>query len=287
MDKVWSELQVFWVNAVERLTINDVIDIIIVAVVMYNVLILTRETRANQVMKGVGIVIVAYWISAVFELQAFQWIMSYIMDAGAIVLVVLFQPEIRRALEKIGRRTGLFVEKNHSQDNADQVEKMIEEIIRCMENLSRRKVGALIVVENKTALGDVIETGNMLDSVVSAALLENIFEPNTPLHDGALVIRGTRIVAAGCFLQLTEDNSLSKQLGTRHRAAIGVTEQSDATSLIVSEETGIMSMARGGKLTRHMDAATLRQALQEIYTPDKDPVTGGVTTILNRWRGKK
>lgn len=286
MDKLWSELQVFWVNAVERLTINDVIDIFIVAVVLYNVLILTKETRANQVMKGVGIVIVAYWVSAVFELQAFQWIMSYIMDAGAIVLVVLFQPEIRSALEKIGRRTGLFVDKNHHYENFDEADKMIEEIIRCMENLSRRKVGALIVVENKTALGDVIETGNLLDSVVSAALLENIFEPNTPLHDGALVIRGTRIVAAGCFLQLTEDNSLSKQLGTRHRAAIGVTEQSDATSLIVSEETGIMSMARGGKLTRHMDAATLRQALHEIYDPEKDPVTG-VATILNRWRGKK
>ena len=286
MDILWSELQVFWTNAIERLTINDIIDIAIVAVVVYNILILTKETRANQVMKGVGIVILAYWVSTIFELQAFQWIMNYIMDAGAIVLVVLFQPEIRRALEKIGRRTGLIVEKNHHQDNADAEDKMIEEIIRCMENLSRRKVGALIVVENKTALGDVIETGNLLDSVVSAALLENIFEPHTPLPDGATVIRGTRIVAAGCFLQLTEDNSLSKQLGTRHRAAIGVTEQSDATSLIVSEETGIMSMARAGKLTRHMDAASLRKALHEIYDHDKEPVTG-VGTILNRWRAKK
>ena len=286
MDILWSELQVFWMNAIERLTINDIIDIAIVAVVVYNILKLTRETRANQVMKGVGIFILAYWVSTVFELQAFQWIMKYIMDAGAIVLVVLFQPEIRRALERIGRRTGLIVEKNHHQENADAVDKMIEEIIRCMENLSKRKVGALIVVENKTALGDVIETGNMLDAVVSAALLENIFEPNTPLHDGATVIRGTRIVAAGCFLQLTEDNSLSKQLGTRHRAAIGVTEQSDATSLIVSEETGIMSMARAGKLTRHLDAASLRKALHQIYDPEKEPVTG-VGTILNRWRVKK
>ena len=118
-------------------------------------------------------------------------------------------------------------------------------------------------------------------------VLENIFEPNTPLHDGALIIRGTRIVAAGCFLQLTEENSISKQLGTRHRAAIGVTEQTDATSLIVSEETGIMSMARSGKLTRHMDAQSLRTVLHEIYDPEKDTVTGVITPMINRWRGKK
>ena len=287
MDRVWSELQVFWANAVERLTINDIIDVVIVAVMLYNVLLLTKETRANQVLKGVGFIIVAYWISEVFKLQAFNWIMGYIMDAGAVVLVVLFQPELRRALEKIGRKTGLVDRVHHQTANIDQVDQMIEEIIRAMENLSRRKVGALIVVENKTALGDVIETGNMLDSIVSAALLENIFEPNTPLHDGALVIKGTRIVAAGCFLQLTEENSISKQLGTRHRAAIGVTEQTDATSLIVSEETGIMSMARSGKLTRHMDAQSLRAVLHEIYDPEKAPVTGVITPMLNRWRGKK
>lgn len=287
MNRVWSELQVFWANAVERLTINDIIDIVIVAVMLYNVLLLTKETRASQVLKGVGFIIVAYWVSELFKLQAFNWIMGYIMDAGAVVLVVLFQPELRRALEKIGRKTGLVDRVHHQAANSDESDRMIEEIIRAMENLSRRKVGALIVVENKTALGDVIETGNMLDSIVSAALLENIFEPNTPLHDGALVIKGTRIVAAGCFLQLTEENSISKQLGTRHRAAIGVTEQTDATSLIVSEETGIMSMARGGKLVRHMDAQSLRTALHEIYDPEKAPVSGVITPMLNRWRSRK
>ena len=286
MERIWSELQVFWANAVERLTINDVIDILIVAVMLYNLLLLTRETRANQVLKGVGIIVVVYWVSELLKLQALHWVMGYIMEAGAVVLVVLFQPELRRALEKIGRKTGLM-DMVHHQENADEIDRMIEEIIRAMENLSRRKVGALIVVEHKTALGDVIETGNMLDSIVSAALLENIFEPNTPLHDGALIIRGTRIVAAGCFLQLTEENSISKQLGTRHRAAIGVTEQTDATSLIVSEETGIMSMARGGKLTRHMDAQSLRTVLHEIYDPEKDTVTGVITPMINRWRGKK
>ncbi|MGI5884325.1 MAG: diadenylate cyclase CdaA [Candidatus Spyradocola sp.] len=286
MDRVLTEIQVLWANTMEKLTINDIIDILIVAFMIYNVLQLTRETRANQVLKGVGIILVAYWISDIARLQAFHWIMNYIMDAGAVVLVVLFQPELRRALEKIGRRTGL-VDKMHHQNDVDEVDRMIEEIIRCMEDLSKRKVGVLIVVEHKTALGDIIETGNPIDSIVSAPLLENIFEPNTPLHDGATVIRGTRIVAAGCFLPLTEENSISKQLGTRHRAAIGVTENTDATSLVVSEETGTMSMARGGKLTRHMDAEAIRTVLHGIYDPEKESVTGVLSPVLSKWRSKK
>ena len=286
MDRVLTEIQVLWANTMEKLTINDIIDILIVAFMIYNVLQLTRETRANQVLKGVGIILVAYWISDIARLQAFHWIMNYIMDAGAVVLVVLFQPELRRALEKIGRRTGL-VDKMHHPNDVDEVDRMIEEIIRCMEDLSKRKVGVLIVVEHKTALGDIIETGNPIDSIVSAPLLENIFEPNTPLHDGATVIRGTLIVAAGCFLPLTEENSISKQLGTRHRAAIGVTENTDATSLVVSEETGTMSMARGGKLTRHMDAEAIRTVLHGIYDPEKESVTGVLSPVLSKWRSKK
>ena len=278
-------MQVLWANTVERLTVNDLIDILIVTFMIYNLLLLTRETKANQVIKGVGILFLAYWISDLLELQAFNWIMKYIMDAGAVVLVVLFQPELRRALEKIGRKTGL-IDKTHQAD-PDEVERMVGEIVRAMENLSRRKVGALIVIEHNTPLGDIIETGIRIDSIVSAPLLEQIFEPNTPLHDGALIIRGTRIVAAGCFLPLTEENSISKQLGTRHRAGIGVTENTDATTLIVSEETGTMSMARGGKLTRHLDADAIRTVLHGIYDPDKAPVTGVISPMLNKWRSRK
>ena len=285
MSRLWTEMQVLWANTVERLTVNDLIDILIVTFMIYNLLLLTRETKANQVIKGVGILFLAYWISDLLELQAFNWIMKYIMDAGAVVLVVLFQPELRRALEKIGRKTGL-IDKTHQAD-PDEVERMVGEIVRAMENLSRRKVGALIVIEHKTPLGDIIETGNPIDSIVSAPLLEQIFEPNTPLHDGALIIRGTRIVAAGCFLPLTEENSISKQLGTRHRAGIGVTENTDATTLIVSEEMGTMSMARGGKLTRHLDADAIRTVLHGIYDPDKAPVTGVISPMLNKWRSRK
>ena len=286
MDRLLTEIQVLWANTMERLTINDLFDILIVTFMIYNLLLLTRETRANQVLKGVGIIILAYFVSDLLSLQAFNWILRYIMDAGAVVLVVLFQPELRRALEKIGRRTGL-VDKMHHQTDSDEIDRMIEEIIRCMEDLSRRKVGVLIVVEHKTALGDIIETGNPIDSIVSAPQLENIFEPNTPLHDGATVIRGTRIVAAGCFLPLTEENSISKQLGTRHRAAIGVTENTDALSLVVSEETGTMSMARGGKLTRHLDAEAIRTVLHGIYDPEKETVSGVLTPVLSKWRSRK
>ena len=286
MDRLLTEIQVLWANTMERLTINDLFDILIVTFMIYNLLLLTRETRANQVLKGVGIIILAYFVSDLLSLQAFNWILRYIMDAGAVVLVVLFQPELRRALEKIGRRTGL-VDKMHHQTDSDEIDRMIEEIIRCMQDLSRRKVGVLIVVEHKTALGDIIETGNPIDSIVSAPLLENIFEPNTPLHDGATVIRGTRIVAAGCFLPLTEENSISKQLGTRHRAAIGVTENTDALSLVVSEETGTMSMARGGKLTRHLDDEAIRTVLHGIYDPEKETVSGVLTPVLSKWRSRK
>ena len=283
MDRLLTEIQVLWANTMERLTINDIIDILIVAFMIYNLLQLTRETRANQVLKGVGIIIVAYFLSGVFRLQAFNWLLRYIMDAGAVVLVVLFQPELRRALEKIGRRTGL-VDKMHHQTDADEVNRMIEEIIRCMEDLSKRKVGVLIVVEHKTALGDIIETGNPIDSIVSAPLLENIFEPNTPLHDGATILRGSTVVAAGCFLPLSDNNTISRQLGTRHRAAIGISETTDAIVLIVSEETGIMSMARGGRLTRHLDTKSLREILEGIYA---QPHTHRLASLLGRKRGKE
>lgn len=285
MARILTELQVFWANAIERLTISDLVDIAIVTVIIFKLLQLTRETRAMQVLKGVGIILVASWLSSFFKLSAINWLTNLIVDAGVIVLVILFQPELRRALEKIGRGTGRM-ELIKKQNEPNETDKMIEEIIKAMENLSRRKVGALIVVEHKTPLGDYIETGNPVDSLVTCPLLENIFEPNTPLHDGALIVRGTRIVAAGCFLQLTEENSISKQLGTRHRAGIGVTENTDCISLIVSEETGVMSMARGGKLTRYMDAQAIRTVLHELYDGERLPVTSVLQPVFKHWRDK-
>lgn len=285
MQRFIAELQVFWANVVEPITGFDVIDIIIVAILVYNLLLLTRETRANQVLKGVGMAFIAYWLSDLLGFTAIKWILGYLMDAGAIVIVVVFQPEIRRALEKIGRRTKI----DHAPDAETQVEldAMVEEVVRACVHLAKRKVGALIVMEHKTGLADIIETGTILDGRVSAALLENIFEPNTPLHDGAVVIRRTRIVAAGCFLPLTEEDTISKQLGTRHRAGLGVTENADCVTIIVSEETGVISIAKGGHLSRHLDGDALRRVLSEIYEPVSDNSLLSYVPVIRKWRAKK
>jgi uncharacterized protein (TIGR00159 family) len=165
---------------------------------------------------------------------------------------------------------GTYAVRATEQEEAEQVEKPVTEIVRAMNNMARKKIGALIVIERVTGLGDVIETGTRVDAEISAPLIENIFEPNTPLHDGAMIIRNRRINAAACILPLSSDPSISKELGTRHRAAIGITETTDAVSLIVSEETGIISMAREGRLTRHLDARSLNILLTELFTPERN-----------------
>ena len=225
-------------------------------------------------MKGLLLLLVLVGVSNLVGLTALNWLLTAVLNNGPIVLVILFQPEIRKALEQIGRGARIDMKRD---DASQEAGKMIDEIIRCMLNLSRRRVGALIVFEGKTGLQDVIESGIALDSQISAGLLENIFEPNTPLHDGAVVIRGNRIMSAASFLTLT-DASISHDLGTRHRAALGVSETTDATVLVVSEETGIISMARGGKLMRHLDQKALRTILEGMYMPQRK----GIGKLFNR-----
>lgn len=254
-----------WTYIVDgSLAFGDIADIAIITFVIYQLMKLTKDTRASQVLKGFAVILFAYWLSTALRLATISWLLDVMVKQSAIVLVVLFQPEIRRALEQIGRG-GMLEKTFRASEDSENAAKLIEEITRALLNLSKRKVGALIVVERKTGLNDVLETGTRIDAVVSAELLENIFEPNTPLHDGALVVRGDRVAAAGCFLQLTEDLELSKELGTRHRAAIGITESTDALSLIVSEETGIISVAQQGKLTRYLDARQLKELLRGVY----------------------
>ena len=224
-------------------------------------IMLTRDTRASEVLKGFLLLVGASLLSSLLGLTALTWVLKQILSNGALVLVVLFQPEIRRVLEQLGRGAKM----EHFQSDGEENQRIISEITQCLTSLSRRRVGALIVFERRTGLKDVMETGTRLDSTISAPLLENIFEPNTPLHDGAVIIRGTRIVSAACVLTLSESSAISRDLGTRHRAALGVSETTDATVLIVSEETGIISMARGGRLTRHLDAEGLRKILTGMY----------------------
>ena len=263
---LWENLEVYLWNILHRPGLADIADILVVAAIIYKLLMLTRDTRGSAVLKGLLLLLVLVGVSNLVGLTALNWLLTAVLNNGPIVLVILFQPEIRKALEQIGRGARIDMKRD---DASQEAGKMIDEIIRCMLNLSRRRVGALIVFEGKTGLQDVIESGIALDSQISAGLLENIFEPNTPLHDGAVVIRGKRIMSAACILTLTEAAGVSHDLGTRHRAALGVSETTDAVALIVSEETGIISVARGGKLTRHLDAKALRALLEEMYMKNR------------------
>lgn len=262
MTSLWNTIQTTLWNVFHRPGISDIADILIVAVILYELLMLTRQTRGSAVLKGLVLLLLATWFSELLGFTALNWLLMSVINNGALVLVILFQPELRKALEQIGR--GAMLE--HRDNDGEESKRIVDEIIQCLIDLSRRRVGALIVFEQKTGLKDVIETGTAIDARISAPLLENIFEPNTPLHDGAVVIRGTRVMAGACILTLTEGRGISRELGTRHRAAIGVSETTDAIVLIVSEETGIISMARGGRLTRHLDAASLREVLEGMYS---------------------
>ncbi len=281
MTALWDTIQTALWNVFHRPGLSDIIDILIVTVIIYFLLMMTRQTRASAVLKGLVVLLIATFVSDLLGLTALNWLLMSVVNNGAVVLVILFQPEIRKALEQLGR--GAVRENSHAGEGEDQA-RIIDEIIQCMTDLSRRRVGALIVFEQKTGLKDVIETGTAVDARISAPLLENIFEPNTPLHDGAVVIRGTRVVAGACILTLTEGRGISRELGTRHRAAIGISETTDAVVLIVSEETGIMSMARGGRLTRHLDTKSLREILEGIYA---QPHTHRLASLLGRKRGKE
>ena len=250
---------------------HNMIDVLILTVFIYQIIKLVMHTRSNSLLKGIGIVLVMAWLSSALHLSAVSWLLTQIISMGLLFIVILFQPEFRRGLEQIGRSKLIrrFLGLPGKQQPAERVEAPVAEIVRAMSSMARKKVGALIIIERHTGLGDVIETGTRVDAEISAPLIENIFEPNTPLHDGAMVIRNRRIEAAACILPLSEDPTISRDLGTRHRAAIGITETTDAVSLIVSEETGIISMAREGRLTRHLDGRSLTILLTELFTPDR------------------
>lgn len=248
---------------------RTILDIVIMAVLIYHGLKLVLRTRANSVFKGIGVVLVVAWIANILQISTLNWLMQQVVNTGALVLVILFQPELRRVLEQLGRSNlPSHVLAGSRRQHSAQSEARVSEIVKALNSMSRKRIGALIVIERKTALGDIIESGTVVDAEISAPLIENIFEPNTPLHDGAMIVRNERITAAACILQLTNDITISRELGTRHRAAIGITETTDAVVLIVSEETGIISMAREGRLTRHLDTKSLTILLRELFVPD-------------------
>ena len=262
-----------------RITINDIVDISIVAYIFYKIFMFIKDTRAEQVLKGILFLLVATQLSETFKLHTLYWILVKSLEIGVLAAVIIFQPELRAGLEHIGRTQLNFFIKNGPNASEEAKDKTIEEIVESLYSLSRQKIGALIIMERQTKIGEIINTGTSIDGEVSRQLLINIFIPNTPLHDGAVVIRDSQVKAAACFLPLTESKDLSKDLGTRHRAAIGVSEVSDCISLIVSEETGDVSIAKAGKLYRNISKDRMTNILRsnlKIKSEEKSFFKGGI-----------
>lgn len=256
--------------------IIDFIDIIIVAVIFYKLMMLIKETRAEQLIKGLIVLLVVLNISKFLEMHMVHFILENTMTVGVIALLVVFQPELRRALEYIGRTKWLSV--SISEVIKEEMLQNIEEIVSATTLLSRAKTGALMVLERKTGLNEIVDTGTLIEGKISAMLLTNIFEHNAPLHDGAVLIKKSKIMAAGCFLPLSTQGNLSRDLGTRHRAALGMVENSDALVVVVSEETGAISVAVDGKLNRFLEASELKTMLREsLIIEDK-------VSFVGKWR---
>lgn len=255
-------------NIISGVGITDVIDIAIVAFVIYKILGFIRETRALQLVRGLLILVGITVLSEQFNLYTLNWILRNTLQLGVIALVIVFQPELRRALEYVGRSK--FITPQFAHMDKEKVKVITAAIIKAVDFFSNNKVGALIIMERETILEDIAETGTKINAEISTELLGNIFHTGTPLHDGATIVRGDRIYAAGCVLPLTQSKTLSKDLGTRHRAGIGITENSDAIAIIVSEETGIISIAVDGKLTRFLDIKTVEKTLLNIYLSQID-----------------
>ena len=248
-------------NIILRMSIYDLIDISIVAYIFYKIFMFIKDTRAEQVFKGIIFLLLATQLSNTFKLHTVYWISLKALDYGVIAALIIFQPEFRAGLEHIGRAKFNLFGKNVNTSE-ETLNRNIEEIVEALYSLSRQKIGALIIMERETRISDIINTGTIIDAEISRQLLINIFIPNTPLHDGAVVIRDSKVKAAACFLPLTESKDLSKDLGTRHRAGIGVSEVSDCITLIVSEETGGVSIAKAGKLYRDISRERMMNILR-------------------------
>jgi diadenylate cyclase len=242
--------------------ILDILDISLVSLILYRLLLIIKGTKAAQMLIGLGILLLASLASRYLQLFTVDWIVQSFLAQIVIAIIILFQPEIRRALAHMGEAQFLTFTK------AEEL-KSLEEIVRAAVSLANRRIGGLIVIERDTSLKDFVEVGTLLDAKVSKELLLSIFHPTSPIHDGAVIIKGNRIAAAGCFLPITLSSEVSKALGTRHRAGIGLTEETDAVALIVSEETGWISMSLDGKLETKLDMGTLRDIMTELFTAKK------------------
>lgn len=249
------------VKSLSNISLWSILDILVVSYIFYKGYMLIKETRAEQLLKGIALIIILIPISYLLKLDMLYFILNKTLTIGVLSVIIIFQPEIRRGLEHIGRSA---FEDMHYAIDRESIQSSINEIVNAVQNLAESKTGALIVIEQKTGLAEIVSSGTILDANVSSNLLENIFVVNTPLHDGATIIRNNKILASGCVLPLTTNNNINKKLGTRHRAGLGLSEVSDALIIIVSEETGVVSLAINGKLSRGYDKERLRSILSNI-----------------------
>ncbi len=271
-----------WLTFIPKITLSNLFEILIISFLIYEILIWVQNTRAWVLLKG-GLMILAFYVGAyVLHLNTITWMINHMGQLALIALIIIFQPELRKALEQLGSRniiTDLF-NSEAMRATEQYTEKTVNEIVRAAFEMGKVKTGALIVIERGTPLAEIERTGIAVDGIVTSQLLINIFEHNTPLHDGAVIIRGNRVTAATCYLPLSENLSISKDLGTRHRAALGISESSDSMTVVVSEETGRVTLALDGKLTRMNDPESLRQA---ITVESKDEANSGKFRL---WKGK-
>ncbi|MGN0172753.1 MAG: diadenylate cyclase CdaA [Acutalibacteraceae bacterium] len=286
---IWLQIVTFF-SSINVLT--SAIDILLVAFVIYGIIKLLRDSRAEQLMKGIVLMVLAYVVAALLDLKSLKYLLSMLFDNALIVLVVIFQPEIRRALERIGqsRISGALSMLGKNSEQAEliaQWKRAISSICGAVEQLQRQKMGALIVLERHTKLGEIVNSGTIINADPSVELIGNVFFNKAPLHDGAMIIRDGKVLAAGCILPLTAHHQLSSSLGTRHRAAVGMSENSDALVVVVSEETSAISLAVGGQLTRDYTPKTLCLALENAMLDEMSSGESGQGSLFRKlWKGR-
>lgn len=275
------EKYLYWLS-LPSIGFTDILEIIIISVIVYQMLKWVQLTRAWTLFKGIIILLLFALFAAIFQLNTISWLLSNSLSVGITAAIIIFQPELRRALEQLGRKKifgNLFSLGEYEGRQSALTEKTINEIVRASYEMGAVKTGALMVIEQNVALGEYVRTGISIDGIVTSQLLINIFEHNTPLHDGAVIIRGNRIVSATCYLPLTDSMDIGKELGTRHRAAVGISEVSDSLTIIVSEETGAVSLAKDGRLYKNLQKDELLEKLKQLKVDDTNNVD-----VFKKWK---
>lgn len=285
MDSVIALLKRYIMGAaLPTVGLTDIIEIIIIAFLVYQIIRWFRSSRAWMIVKGIVVLLIFTTVASLFQFDTILWLLSNSLAFGITAVIIIFQPELRRALEELGRKNivASFLSFDAPRDEEGFGEKTINEIAKAVTEMSKVKTGALIVIEQAVALGEYERTGISLDAIISSQLLVNIFEHNTPLHDGAIIVRGNRVVSATCYLPLTDSLELGKELGTRHRAAVGISEVSDSYTIVVSEETGGISLAHERRLVRNLTGDDIKDILMRITAPKE-----GEKTKFKIWKGRR